>query len=116
MSKDDYLLALGREKVIDAGFKKDILQVPSKALEMLGVVLELDFHGFGGELADRLQDFEDENMFFDFRFYEYVNGELHECSLEKAVNTNEFKNHGILLFSQIEDEERMFYLEIVYTD
>ena len=112
MNKES-LIELGKQKVIEARFEKNISQVPSKALEILGNVLELEFSGFGGELEDRLKEFQENNMVFEFEFYEYVNGELHKCSLKKAISTNEFQKYNILLFSQIEDTERKFYLEIL---
>lgn len=101
-------IELGREKV-RRGYVSDLIdEVSEKALEICGMT-EADYYGTD-EIKYLKGRYDKENDYYKMKFYKYFNRSLQECSFVEALSTPEYMNENVLIFSQMEDEKRMYYV------
>ena len=107
----DEAITLGKEKVKNGYCNDQYNSLNDKVFEILGYT-EADYYGTE-EINCLKRKYDQENEFYEMKFYKYTEFELIECSFGKAISTLEYRQKNIFIFSQLEDDIRKFYVTII---
>ena len=101
----------GKEKVRQGYVADQIDDLNDKIFEILGST-NADYYGM--DKIDTIKaKFDNENNIYNILFYKCINNNLVECSYEEAIDTAEYKENNIFIFSQIEDDEKKEYVALI---
>lgn len=107
----DEIIENGKEKVRQGYVKEQFNSLNDRIFEILG---NSDADYYGMDTIDNIKaKFDDENDIYEMLFYKYINNKLVECSYEEAINTSQYKENNIFIFSQIEDDTRKEYVALI---
>lgn len=107
----DKAIELGKEKVRNGYCKEQFFDLCDKVFEILGYT-EADYYGTE-EIYTLKQRFDQNNELFEMKFYKYVDLELVECTFGVAISTSEYEEENIFVFSQLEGDERRYYVALI---